>query len=306
MTGRAQMADRQNHGAEGAGAGWKSEREVAPDHHRDDGCLIGLGGRDRADDLAILHHRDAIGDREDFGQPMRNEDDRGPLRAELAENGHEPVDLGRRQRRRRLVEDENAGIDHEGAPDLDDLTLRQRQLANRPVDVELFAELPENAPRAFAHRPVVDQQTARLVAEIDVLGGVEVGHQPGVLIDHGDAASAGIGGACQGHRHAGDADLAGVRPRGAGQHAHQGRLAGAVLADQRVNLAGLAVEGDIQKRLDARERLGYPLDRERRSRLLAHCRKRAGDQLKIFFSSSSDRLVSVKTPSARSGRMYFL
>ena len=68
---------------------------------------------------------------EDLGLAMRDEDDRGAGRPEVAEDGEEALDVRRRQRRGRLVEDEDAPGGGEGAGDLDELALGDRQLADR-------------------------------------------------------------------------------------------------------------------------------------------------------------------------------
>ena len=55
------------------------------------------------------------------------------------------------------------------------------------------------------------------------------------------------------HRRAGDPDLAGIGGVDAGQDLDQGRLAGAVVAEEAEDLAGLQVEADILHRMDAAE-----------------------------------------------------
>ena len=57
------------------------------------------------------------------------------------------------------------------------------------------------------------------------------------------------------HRHAVDDERAGVGPLGAGDDLDQGRFAGAVLADERVDLAGAEVERHALERAEAGEGL---------------------------------------------------
>ena len=59
-------------------------------------------------------------------------------------------------------------------------------------------------------------------------------------------------------------DRAGVGAMRAGQHLHQGRFAGAVLADQSVHFPGGDVEADAVERAHARERLDDPFHLEER------------------------------------------
>ena len=62
-----------------------------------------------------------------------------------------------------------------------------------------------------------------------------------------------------------EVDLAAIGLVVAGEHLHQGRLAGAVLAEQRVDLAGAHLERDVVERLHPGERLGDAVDVEERS-----------------------------------------
>ena len=52
----------------------------------------------------------------------------------------------------------------------------------------------------------------------------------------------------------------------AAENLDQRRLAGAVLPDQRMDLAGVQLERDIVQRVDARERLAHPREGEHRRR----------------------------------------
>src|SRR5581483_10574843 len=98
----------------------------------------------------------------------------------------------------------------------------------------------------------------------DVLGGGETARQPLLLVDHTDAQPLRVLGA-------GDCDLASIEPDltrvgvvQAGQDVHQARLAGAVFAEQRVDLSARrvergAVDGDdgAEMLCDAPERDGW-------------------------------------------------
>ena len=203
---------------------------------------------------------------------MGDEDDGGAGGAKLAQDREEPIDLRRGQGRGRFVQDQQPGIAAQRAGDLDDLALRQRELANRPAKIDILAQPVDERLCLGAHRRHVDPEAARLVAEMDVLGRVQIADQAGILIDHGDAPPAGIGGAGEQRGHAVEAQVPRVRLIGAGENAHQGRFAGAVLADERMDLARPAVEGNVPQRLHAGERLGDSFDREGRCRLAHHLR----------------------------------
>jgi hypothetical protein len=93
-------------------------------------------------------------------------------------------------------------------------------------------------------------------------------HQHEVLVDHADAASYGVGGAGNPDRLPVQQDLPGVGPGQTVQDVHERRLAGAVLTQERVNLAPADVEIDMVVGDDARIALGDAshLQRERLAR----------------------------------------
>ena len=99
------------------------------------------------------------------------------------------------------------------------------------------------------------EAAARLAAQVDVLGHREMGRQLQLLVDHADAEVA--AGARVGHLDllALDLDGAGVLLVDAGEDLHQRRLAGTVLADQRVDLSGAQLEPGVLQRLHAGEGL---------------------------------------------------
>src|SRR5205823_6369752 len=82
----------------------------------------------------------------------------------------------------------------------------------------------------------------RVVPDRDVLRRGEAADQPQLLVDHADAAQLGVVWRADRDRLAVDPDLAGLGPIDAGQDVHQAGLAGAVLAQQRVDLAGHGLE----------------------------------------------------------------
>ena len=72
-----------------------------------------------------------------------------------------------------------------------------------------------------------------------------------------NACALGVLNAREFRRRAHDPDDAVILDVHAGENLHQRALAGAVLADQGMNLAGPEVEIDVDQRRDAAERLGY-------------------------------------------------
>ncbi len=95
-----------------------------------------------------------------------------------------------------------------------------------------------------------------LPAEEHVLDDVEVVAQGEVLVDDLDAEGGGVAGAGDVAGPAGDGDLAAVDGVDAGDAFDQRRLAGAVVADEGADLAGVDGEIDLGEDLDGAEALG--------------------------------------------------
>ena len=111
----------------------------------------------------------------------------------------------------------------------------------------------EQRPGADLHRHFVEPNGFELAAEEDVGDDVEVLAQREILEDGGDAEverGAGLG---QRDGLAVESDRAGARRMHAGEDLDQRRFAGAVVADQRHDLAGVHVEVDVGQRRDGAE-----------------------------------------------------
>ena len=110
-----------------------------------------------------------------------------------------------------------------------------------------------------------------LVAEFDVLRRRHRRHQAGFLIDHADAGCERIARRVEIDRLAVDEIIARGQLDGAGDRLAERRFAGAVLADQRVDLAGMEIEIDVLDGVhaaidlaavdDAQHRLAVPAER---------------------------------------------
>ena len=119
-----------------------------------------------------------------------------------------------------------------------------------------LADLLEQRRRLALHRAAVDDAArGRLAAEEHVLGHRAVGQQVELLVDDPDAGGLRRVRVAERDLLAVDADRPVVGRVDAGEHLHQRRLAGAVLADDRVDLAGAQVEVDAVQHLDADEAL---------------------------------------------------
>ena len=84
-----------------------------------------------------------------------------------------------------------------------------------------------------------------------------------MLVDHADAGGDGILAVADGHRTPGDADLAPIGQVEAEQDAHQGGLAGTVLADDPVNAPRRDLQAHVPVGVNGAETLVDPAQRHR-------------------------------------------
>ena len=205
---------------------------------------------------------------------MADEEDRHALVAEVLDQLEELHDLMRGERRRRLVHDEDADIQRNRLGDLDRLLGGERQPARRAAHVEGHAEGGEDLLGLTEHLPPIGDRAAALMADEDVLRHVEIGEEERLLVDCRDAVALRLGGAADRDRLAGQEDLAAVRLVDAGHDLDQRRLAGAVLAEERVHLAGMEGQRDGLERLGRGKALGDVANFEdRRDRRLSARRR---------------------------------
>ena len=176
--------------------------------------------------------------------------------------------------------------------DGDDLSSSDRKLAHGLVDVDVGADDADARQRLLAHGRAVEHAAARELAPKKQIGGdVEARHEVELLEDGGDAR--GLRGAriveadgppLQKH-------LARIGSEDAGEDVHERRLAGAVLTEQRMNLAALEVEIDAAQSLHAAEMLGDAAHDEQRRRRFDRPAHRGLAQESRTFSAASRRTV---------------
>ena len=104
-----------------------------------------------------------------------------------------------------------------------------------------------------------------LAAEVHVLDDVEVVAEREILVDDLDPELRRVLRPVDVDRLAVEHDLAAVRRVDAGDALDQGRLAGAVVADEGHHLAGPDLEVDLRERLDGAEALRDPVELEQRT-----------------------------------------
>ena len=239
--------------------------ERAADHHADQAVDAGLSHRHRADELAVAQHRGAVADRHHFVEPVGDVDDADAVSFKGPHEVEQAGDLGRRERRRRLVHDDEAGVDRQRPGDLDHLLVGDREIAHQPARVHLQAEPVERAlGLAHRRRPVDEAAAPRFAADHHVLGDAERRDEVEFLVDGDDALRLRLVRRRKRHRRAVEDDFAGVGALRARQDLQQGRFAGAVFAEQRMDLARPHLERDLVERDDAGEALGDPSHAEER------------------------------------------
>ena len=162
------------------------------------------------------------------------------LGRELLQRHEEVVGLLRRQHRGRLVEDEQLRLLQQAADDLDALPLAGRERPDRPVGIERQAiarrDLGDAAPRAPSAPRPVGRASAMFSATVS-LSNSEKCWNTMPMPSRARRRRAG-----DGDRLALPADFARVRLQHAVEDLDQRRLAGAVLAEQRMDLPGPDVQ----------------------------------------------------------------
>ena len=143
-----------------------------------------------------------------------------------------------RQRRGRLVEDDDLGIVVHGPGDLDHLLLPGSESGDesRRVDMEVQRLQELLAGDVDAAKPV----EAPGVGQIDVLGDRQRRDQARLLIDHRDAAPQRLGRRPQFRLLPIDPDFARSRLNHAGQHLGKRGFSRAIFAEQSMHLAAVA------------------------------------------------------------------
>jgi hypothetical protein len=143
-----------------------------------------------------------------------------------------------RQRGGGLVHDEDAGLERDRLGDLDGLLGTDGQRVGRCPRIEVDVKGTEDLAGLVVHLPPAHEPPPPAVAHEDVLGDAQVGEDHRLLVDRHDAVVLRISGRAQRDELAVDAHLAGVGLVDAGHRLDERRLAGAVLADQGVDLPG--------------------------------------------------------------------
>ena len=158
-----------------------------------------------------------------------------------------------------LVEDQQAHVLGERLGDLHELLLAHAELPDRGHGLLAQSDaLEQLGGPGVGLVPADHAALGLLVAEEDVLGDRQVGHQGELLVDDHDALGLGVvdGREADGAAAVVDLALVAASRLDAGEHLHERGLAGAVLAADRVDLALVDRQGHVLEGDDAGKSLG--------------------------------------------------
>ena len=206
---------------------------------------------------------------------MRHIDHRRALGLHPRQQGEQPLDLARFQRRGRLIENKELAAPAQRLGDGNELALGEAQSIDTGIGVRRKFELGERGPRLFPHGVAINGRNAkpaahRRVVQRQVFGNRQGRDESQLLRNGGNARRDGIVRAAEVIGLAINRDLALIGPVHAAQNPRQRRFAGAVLADQGVDLARHHVEIDTIERARRAELLG---DAARAGRRSIHLRR---------------------------------
>ena len=184
-----------------------------------------------------------------------------------AEDLEQLLGLLRREDGGGLVQDHHLGAAEQDLQDLDPLLQADRQVGDQAVRVDLQAVVTLDLDQLGTGRlEAAADPEAVLGAQHQVLQNAEGLDQHEVLMDHADAGGDGVARAMDPHRSTIDQDLTPVGLVSAVEDLHQGRLAGAVFADDAVDAAGGDRQIDGAVGVDRAEALVHALELDRGGR----------------------------------------
>ena len=235
-----------------------------PDHQADDLGLRRRGDRHGFHHSAVAQDRHDVADLKELVERVRDEQRRPPSLAEATEHAEKPLDVLTLESSGRLVQDEDLRLPRQRLRDLDDLLLPDVERLDLPVDGELVTQPIEDLSRPSLHPAAIEKNVpaARLDPQRDVLRHGELGDKRELLMDDANSQPAGVIGIPRRHGLPLEAKAPVVGREDAGENAHQSRLAGAVLAHDRVNDSPVNAERHLLERPNDAERLrdGHELE----------------------------------------------
>ena len=154
-------------------------RQLAANHHADQGILVGLLHRQGADVLTISQYGDALAYPRHFHQAVGDVDDADAAGPQLGDNIKQALPLDIREGRCRFVQEEDARPLGDDAGDLRQLLLGDAQAAHFDAGVDVHAQFDQGLFPPLVHGGPIHHADAiaRRLTEEDVLGHAEAGYQ---------------------------------------------------------------------------------------------------------------------------------
>ena len=198
---------------------------------------------------AVAQDRDPVGDFERFLQRVTDENDRDPILAQPVDQREQMMLLLRRQGRGRLIENDNLRFETHRARDLDHLPFGGAERLDRGGWIDRKVQRLKELLRVDIGSAQAVEEF--FVAKIEVLRHRHARDEAGLLIDHRNAVASRQRRAGDLDSLAIDTDLALGRRHRAGEDLDQRRLAGPVLAENRMHFAAPQIEIYVLQRGDA-------------------------------------------------------
>ena len=217
------------------------------------------------------------------------------LRRETADDGVQSLGLRYRQRRGRLIHNEDACILRQRLRYLDELLLADTQTAHRCVGRGLEVECVEDARGgACLGIPVNEKRYPAhlLVPEENVLRNCHGRDKIEFLVDHGDPSPGGVPRAGEPHWFTENRHLAAVIMIDPASDFHECGFSGSILTHKGMDFAGPKVKINVPQHVDFAKCLAHPLHDQGADRGV--------DLIFSFLSNRQDRLLE----RSRFGRSY--
>ncbi len=255
--GDRQVAHRQGSLAGGLLLLVQHEADLAAHHHLGHLLDRGIGYLYRAHIGPLAQHRHPVGHGLDFGQLVGDKQDALALLGQAPHDVHQLVNLPGCEHGGGLVKDEDLVVAVQHLEDFHPLLHAHRDVLDVGIRVDAQAILP-GQPHHLLPGLVHLEHTVLggFHPQHDVLQHREIMHQLEMLVHHADAQGVGVVGVAHLHGLAVLADLSPVGLVQAKQDAHQRGLAGAVFAQQGVNLSPPQLQRDVIIGADAGKILG--------------------------------------------------
>ncbi len=230
-----------------AGLGWalvQAKQHLAAHHKARQLAGVGVGGALGGYDPALAQDADAIGEGDDFGHFVGDEDDRLPLRLHHGKDPAQILGLLRGEHGGGLIEDDDIGATVDELEDLHTLLFADAELPDVGAWVDLEPITRRELADARLDRSQVGHEGQIRDAQHDVLRHGHRGNQHKVLVNHTDPQRGGIARRVNLGRPALDEDLARIGAIEAGEDVHQGALARTVFTQECQHLARVEVQID--------------------------------------------------------------